>query len=175
MSQYSSPEAVLVPGPVTLVGPPEAAVDDFLAVVLFFAVSLWASTIVAARTIITSKNQILSIYVLQFSGIPVVVQLGKEVSQTRDYCVARNATLRAARPDPSLRKERLLRMTIKLDHYLFPSRVGDCRRTVASVQRLAGSEAGFAIHCVANDRGLVAAKGARSYSGLGRNCSHFES
>src|SRR5439155_14544729 len=49
----------------------------------------------------------------------------------------------------------------------FPSRVGDCRRTVASVQRLAGSEAGFAIHCVANDRGLVAAKGARSYSGLG--------
>src|SRR5438067_1399956 len=117
MSQYSSPEAVLVPGPVTLVGPPEAAVDDFLAVVLFFAVSLWASTIVAARTIITSKNQILSIYVLQFSGIPVVVQLGKEVSQTRDYCVAKNATLRAARPDPSLRKERLLRMTIKLHHY----------------------------------------------------------
>src|SRR5881398_3548111 len=69
MSQYSSPEAVLVPGPVTLVGPAEAAVDAFLAVVLFFAVSLWASTIVAARTIITSKNQVLSIYVLQFSGI----------------------------------------------------------------------------------------------------------
>jgi len=104
-----------------------------------------------------------------------VVQFGKEASEAHDYCVARNATLRAARPDPSLRKERLLRMTIKLDHYLFPSRVGDCRRTVASVQRLAGSEAGFAIHCVANDRGLVAAKGARSYSGLGRNCSHFES
>jgi len=37
-----------------------------------------------------------------------VVQFGKEASQTRDYCVARNATLRAARPDPSLRKERLL-------------------------------------------------------------------
>src|SRR5437879_7132988 len=117
MSQYSSPEAVLVPGPVTLVGPSEAEVDDFLTVVLFFSVSLWASTSVAARTIITSKNQVLSIYVLQFSGIPVVVQLGKEVSQTRDYCVAKNATLRAARPDPSLRKERLLRMTIKLHHY----------------------------------------------------------
>src|SRR5437660_2434511 len=117
MSQYSSPEAVLVPGPVTLVGPPEAAVAAFFVAVLFFAVSLWASTIVAARTIITSKNQVLSIYVLQFSGIPVVVQLGNEVSQTRDYCVAKNATLRAARPDPSLRKERLLRMTIKLHHY----------------------------------------------------------
>ena len=38
----------------------------------------------------------------------VVVQFGKEASQTRDYCVARNATLRAARPDPSLRRERLL-------------------------------------------------------------------
>src|ERR1035438_8809322 len=48
----------------------------------------------------------------------VVVQFGKEASQTRDYCVAKNATHRAARPDPSLRKERLLRMTIKLRHYL---------------------------------------------------------
>jgi hypothetical protein len=35
----------------------------------------------------------------------------KEASQTRDYCVARNATHRAARPDSSRRKERLLRMT----------------------------------------------------------------
>jgi hypothetical protein len=42
----------------------------------------------------------------------VVVQFGKEASQTRDYCVAKNATHRAARPDPSLRKKRLLRMTI---------------------------------------------------------------
>ncbi len=33
----------------------------------------------------------------------------REASQTRDYCVAKYATLRAARPDPSLRKERLLR------------------------------------------------------------------
>ena len=40
---------------------------------------------------------------------PVVVQFGKEASQTRDYRVARHATLRAARPDPSLRKERLLK------------------------------------------------------------------
>jgi len=36
----------------------------------------------------------------------VVVQFGKEASQTRDYWVAKNATLRAARPGPSLRKER---------------------------------------------------------------------
>src|SRR5208337_1412580 len=46
----------------------------------------------------------------------VVGQFGKEASQARDYCVAKNATLRAARPDPSRRKERLLRMTIKLTH-----------------------------------------------------------
>jgi hypothetical protein len=32
--------------------------------------------------------------------------------------VAKYATHRAARPDPSLRKERLLGMTIKLSHYL---------------------------------------------------------
>src|SRR2546430_1135622 len=82
MSQYSSPEAVLVPGPVTLVGPPEAAVDDFFVAVLFFEVSFWANAIVAARTITTSKNQVLSIHLLQFSGIPVLVQLGKEVSQS---------------------------------------------------------------------------------------------
>jgi len=35
-----------------------------------------------------------------------------EASQTREYCVAKYATRRAARPDPSLRKERLLGMTI---------------------------------------------------------------
>jgi len=34
-------------------------------------------------------------------------------SNRDDYCVAKNATLRADRPDPSPRKERLLRMTIK--------------------------------------------------------------
>jgi len=34
-----------------------------------------------------------------------------EASQTRDCCVAKNATLRTARPDSSLRKERLLGMT----------------------------------------------------------------
>src|SRR5580692_4009651 len=32
----------------------------------------------------------------------------KEASQTRDYCVAKSATHRAARPDPSRRKQRLL-------------------------------------------------------------------
>jgi hypothetical protein len=41
-------------------------------------------------------------------------QDNKQASQTRDRCVAQNATLRAARPDPSLRKRRLLRMTIEL-------------------------------------------------------------
>ena len=45
------------------------------------------------------------------------MQFDKEASQTRDYCVAKSATHRAARPDPSLRKERLLRMTSKLHHY----------------------------------------------------------
>src|SRR2546428_12874616 len=130
MSQYSSPEAVLVPGPVTLVGPPEAAVDAFLAVVLFFAVSLWASTIVAARTIVPITKRILSIHVLQFSGIPVVVQLCKEASQTRDYCVERNATLRAARPDPSLRKERLLQD----DNQTAPPPSG-CWRVTMSLRR----------------------------------------
>jgi hypothetical protein len=39
-----------------------------------------------------------------------------EASRSRDYCVAKYATHRAARPDPSLRKERLLGMTIRLSH-----------------------------------------------------------
>jgi hypothetical protein len=46
-----------------------------------------------------------------------VLQFDREASQTRDYCVAKKATHRAARPDPSLRNERLFRMTIKLHHY----------------------------------------------------------
>ena len=49
--------------------------------------------------------------------VRVVVQFDREASQTRGYCVAKNAPHRAARPDPSLRKERLFRMTIKLHHY----------------------------------------------------------
>jgi hypothetical protein len=47
-------------------------------------------------------------------------QFDEEASPTRDSCVAKNATRRAARPDPSLRKERLFRMTIKLHHYQNP-------------------------------------------------------
>jgi hypothetical protein len=43
----------------------------------------------------------------------VVGEGDREASQTRDYCVAKNATQRAARPDPSPRKERLLRMTVE--------------------------------------------------------------
>ncbi len=46
----------------------------------------------------------------------VVAQFEKGASQARDYCVAKNATHRAARPDPSLRKKHLLGMTIKLSH-----------------------------------------------------------
>jgi hypothetical protein len=34
-------------------------------------------------------------------------QFDKEASRTRDYCAGKNAALRAARPDPSLRKERV--------------------------------------------------------------------
>ena len=37
-----------------------------------------------------------------------VVQFGKEAIQTRGQCVAKNAPLLADRPDPSLRKNRLL-------------------------------------------------------------------
>jgi predicted transcriptional regulator len=54
----------------------------------------------------------------------VVAQLGKEASQTRDYCVAKNATHRAARPDPSLRlkngyaQDDSHRIVVKLHHYL---------------------------------------------------------
>jgi hypothetical protein len=42
-------------------------------------------------------------------------QSDMDASQTRDYCVAKYATLCAARPDPSLRKGRLLGTTIKSD------------------------------------------------------------
>jgi len=51
--------------------------------------------------------------------ILVVVQFDKEASPTRDYSVAKSATVRAARPDPSLRKKGLLRMTINLHHYRY--------------------------------------------------------
>src|SRR5208282_3398952 len=44
------------------------------------------------------------------SVVDFVVRHYKEASQTHEYCVAKNATHRAARPDPSLRKERLFRM-----------------------------------------------------------------
>jgi hypothetical protein len=57
---------------------------------------------------------------------------GREASQTRDYCVAKCATHRAARPDPSLRKERLLGMTIEIGPRPLKSRV----RTRASLRDL---------------------------------------
>jgi len=44
-----------------------------------------------------------------------VGQFGKEAGQTRVCCVAKNATPRAARPDPSLRKGGSLRMTNQTD------------------------------------------------------------
>jgi hypothetical protein len=43
----------------------------------------------------------------------VMMQDDREASRTRAYCVAKNATLRAARPDSSLRKRHLLGMTIQ--------------------------------------------------------------
>jgi hypothetical protein len=43
-----------------------------------------------------------------------VVQFDKEASQTRVYCGAKIRAASHDSPDPSLRKERLLRMTIKL-------------------------------------------------------------
>ena len=46
-----------------------------------------------------------------------MVQFDKEAGQTRDCCVAKSATRRAARPDPSRRKRGLLGMTTKLHHY----------------------------------------------------------
>jgi hypothetical protein len=47
----------------------------------------------------------------------VVVEFDKEASQTRDYCVAKDATRRAARPGSFAAQRRLLRMTGKLLHY----------------------------------------------------------
>jgi ribosomal-protein-alanine N-acetyltransferase len=57
-----------------------------------------------------------------------VVQLDKPASQARDYCVAKTATLCAARLDPSLRKGRLFRMTIQAAPLPRPLRRGHpCR------------------------------------------------
>jgi hypothetical protein len=44
--------------------------------------------------------------------------VNKEASQTRDYCIAKSAMLRAARPGSSLRKERLLGMTNRRERLL---------------------------------------------------------
>jgi hypothetical protein len=48
----------------------------------------------------------------------VVEQFDREAGPTRNSGVAKSATRRAARPDPSPRKKRLLGMTIKLHRYL---------------------------------------------------------
>jgi len=61
-------------------------------------------------------------------GRAVVVQFGKEASQTRDYCFAKNAKLRAARPDPSLAKKRRLGMTAKLHHHRKAPLLAKCAR-----------------------------------------------
>jgi len=53
----------------------------------------------------------------RFGRHRVAVQFEREAIQARDYCVAKDATLRTDRPDPSLRKRGLLGMTIKLHHY----------------------------------------------------------
>ena len=46
-----------------------------------------------------------------------MVHFDKEAIQTRDYGVANNAKRSADRPDPSPRKKRLRRMTVKVHHY----------------------------------------------------------
>jgi len=58
-------------------------------------------------------------------GFWVVGQLDKEASQTRDPCLAKNATHSAARPDPSPRDERLLRVINQTDPRTDPDRVGE--------------------------------------------------
>jgi hypothetical protein len=66
----------------------------------------------------------------------VAVQFGQEASKTRDYRVARSATPRAARPDPSLRKERLLQddnQTASLPNADPAPIRRDCHRTVSYV------------------------------------------
>src|ERR1700730_16942268 len=71
----------------------------------------------AARGRLQNRSQNQNQRQRQRTGVSGSVQFEKEASQTRDYCVAKNATLRAARPDPSLRKKRLFRMTTHLRHY----------------------------------------------------------
>ena len=62
------------------------------------------------------------------SRVLVVGLVDKEASQTRDYRVAKNATVRAARPDPSLRKKTLARDDNQIQHYpIFPSILNDLR------------------------------------------------
>ena len=53
------------------------------------------------------------VHFITFSCYRRAPQFNKVASQTRDCCVAKNATRRAARPDPSLREERLLGMTME--------------------------------------------------------------
>jgi hypothetical protein len=51
-------------------------------------------------------------------SVVVQFEIKKEASQTRDYSAAKNAALRAARSDPSLRKRGSLGMTtFTLSHY----------------------------------------------------------
>src|ERR1700677_4757960 len=84
----------------------------------------------------------------------------KEASQTRDYCGAKNAPRRAARPDPSLRKKRLLRMTIKLNHnvkfrrnWLMSSHSYDsCRRVAFTLPAVVAMLCGLGTFAAAQDQ-----------------------
>ena len=77
-----------------------------------------------------------------------MVQFNTEAGQTRDYCVAKNATLRAARSDPSLGKKRLLQDDIELRHH----RAGRCLCAFVGkdeyVAGKIGSQGGFLVIAV---------------------------
>ena len=66
--------------------------------------------------------------------------MGYSSSQTREYCVATNATHRADRPDSSLREERWFGMTIDLSVTPICAAFGGCRQE-ASCARWTGKSA----------------------------------
>jgi hypothetical protein len=66
-------------------------------------------------------------------GISVGTRKNREASQTRDYCVAKSATLRAARPDPSFaQRTRSFRMTSKRPNQIVVRVSGEAQVTLAN-------------------------------------------
>src|SRR5580658_5954123 len=104
--------------------------------------SIWHRLTGRAGYSAASRESIADYHERPETEIRVVVQFDREASQTRDYCVAKNATHRAARPDPSLRKERLFRMTIKLDLYLSSREFGEPPGVPCVLRRLLSDRRG---------------------------------